>query len=63
MDGSYWIGAVLVAIGAVLVFVGMPNKNGQSPRFLRFGAAISIYPGLIMIFLAMGAAELFMAAG
>jgi hypothetical protein len=45
------------------VFVGMPNRDGQSPRFLRFGAAISIYPGLIMIFLAMGAAEVFMAAG
>jgi len=30
------IGAVLLAIGAMLIFAALPDKNLESPRFLRF---------------------------
>jgi hypothetical protein len=51
------IGVVLLAVTAVLIFIGFPKRNGDSPRFLQFGAAIVLYPPLIMITIALGAAE------
>ena len=51
------IGVVLLAVTAVLIFVGLPKRNGDSPRFLQFEAAIVLYPPLIMITVALGAAE------
>lgn len=51
------IGVTLLGIGAVLLFIGMP-KHGVSPRFLRFEAALILYTPLILVFLALGAAEI-----
>ena len=51
-------GAILLAIAAGLFFIGLPNKDGVSPRFLQFEAALVLYPPVIMIFLAGGVAEL-----
>lgn len=51
-------GVVLLVIAAGLIFIGLPNKDGVSPRFLQFEAALVLYPPVIMIFLAGGAAEL-----
>lgn len=51
------IGVVLLAVTAFLIFVGFPKRNGDSPRFLQFEAAIVLYPPLVMITVAMGAAE------
>ena len=52
------IGVVLLATAAGLMFVGLPNKAGASPRFLRFEAAIVLYPPVVMVFFAGGIAEI-----
>ena len=52
------IGAILLAVAAVLIFIGLPNKSGVSPRFLRFEAAMVLYPPVVMVFVAGGVAEL-----
>lgn len=52
------IGAVSLAIAAVLIFLGWPSKSGESPRFLRFQAAMVVYPPIILVFLVGGIAEL-----
>lgn len=51
------IGASLFALGVLLIFVGLPKK-GVHPRFLRFPAALVLYPPVILVSLALGAAEL-----
>jgi ABC-type multidrug transport system permease subunit len=53
MVGEFAIGAVLVVVAVILVFIGMP-KHGESPRFLRFDASVVVYPAVIMSFLAFG---------
>ena len=57
MNYHLLIGSLLLAIACVLVFIGMPNKSGQHPRFLQFEASIVLYPPVILVFFAMGAAE------
>jgi len=58
MSQELWIGAILLVIAAGLIFIGLPDKDGVSPRFLRFEAAVIVYPPFIMIFLVGGVAEL-----
>ena len=58
MSQELWIGVVLLVIAAGLIFIGLPDKDGVSPRFLRFDAALVVYPPFIMIFLVGGVAEL-----
>ncbi len=57
MSQELLIGAISLAVSAVLIFIGLP-KNGVSARFLRFEAAMMLYPPVVMIFLVLGAAEL-----
>ena len=52
------IGLVSLAAAFVLLFVGLPNRRGESPRFLRFQAAPMLYPAAVLVFLAIGLAEL-----
>jgi hypothetical protein len=52
MSQELLIGATLLVIAAGLIFIGLPNKDGVSPRFLQFEAALVLYPPVIMIFLA-----------
>ena len=63
MSQELWIGVVLLVIAAGLIFIGLPDKDGVSPRFLRFEAAVVLYPPFIMIFLVGGVAELIKAYG
>ena len=58
MSQELLIGAVSLVIAAGLIFIGLPDKNGVSPRFLQFEAAMILYPPIIMVFLVGGAAEL-----
>lgn len=53
MIGEFAIGAALVVVAVILVFIGIP-KHGESPRFLRFDASLVVYPAVIMSFLAFG---------
>ena len=58
MSQELLIGAVSLVIAAGLIFIGLPDKNGVSPRFVRFEAAVVLYPPLIMVFLVGGVAQL-----
>ena len=58
MNQELFFGAILLAVAAALIFIGLPNRNGVSPRFLRFDAAMILYPPVVMIFLAAGVAEI-----
>ena len=50
--------SIQLRVAAVLVFIGLPDKDGESPRFLRFNSAMTFYPTIVMIFFAFGVAEL-----
>ena len=56
------LGLLLLAVGAGLLFLGWPDKNGTSPRFLRFEGAPLVYPPIVLVFVAIGAAYLISAA-
>ena len=58
MSSGILLSMASFGIAAGLLFVGKPDRNGASPRFLRFEAAPIIYPPIILAFLAMGAANL-----
>jgi hypothetical protein len=58
MGSNILVGTALVAVAAVLLWIGMPNKSGISPRFLQFEIAPLIYPPLILALLAIGGANL-----
>lgn len=57
MNHNLVIGLALFAVGGGLLFLGLP-KNGVSPRFLQFEAAMILYTPIILVFLAAGAAEI-----
>jgi len=57
MIQPFLIGLVSLAIGFVLLFLGLP-RGGVSPRFLQFEAAVILYPPIVMVFVAAGVAEL-----
>lgn len=52
------IGAVMLAAAATLILVGRPNRAGEHPRFLRFEAALVLYPPIVLSFIALGAVAL-----
>ncbi|KYK47608.1 MULTISPECIES: hypothetical protein [Bradyrhizobium] len=51
------IGLGMLVIAIVLIYAGLPDKQGGSPRFLRFHAASVLYPPLILVFIALGTAQ------
>ena len=53
------IGAVCVLLGIAAVYVAMPNRRGESPRFIRNGVVGPVYPALCLLLLAMGLAIIF----
>jgi hypothetical protein len=57
MNSAVGIGLLLVA--AVLIYIGRPDRNGVSPRFLQFDAALVLYPPLILGFVVFGCMALF----
>ena len=58
MNKDILIGLVLLAIAGILIFIGLPNRAGVSPRFLQFEAALVVFPPIVLVFLAGGVAEL-----
>jgi hypothetical protein len=52
MNEQYLISTALFAAAAVLFYLGLPNRAGESPRFLRFELAPMLFPPLIMALLA-----------
>lgn len=51
-------GIAMLAIAAVLIYFGRPNGNGVHPKFLRFDAALVLYPPIILVFIGLGTAAL-----
>jgi hypothetical protein len=58
MSRDLLIGLISLAAALVLLFLGLPNSRGKSPRFLRFYASPMIYPAIILVFASMGVVEL-----
>jgi hypothetical protein len=52
------VGIVALGIAAGLFVIALPNKYGESPRFLQFYAAPMVYPAVVLVFLTLGLAEL-----
>ncbi len=60
-DLAIAIGALVV--GFAMIWFGMPNKAGESPRLLRLGFMQMIYPAVVLMFVVTGVAELLKALG
>ena len=53
---NLWTGIAMPSIGALMIWAGRPDKAGFHPSFLRFDAALVLYPPIILAFFAMGVA-------
>ena len=53
---NLWTGTAMLVAALVLLLVGRPDKAGVHPRFLRFDAAMVLYPPIILVLLAVGVA-------
>ena len=53
---NLWSGIAMLAVALLLIWAGRPNKGGIHPKFLRFEAALVLYPPIIMAFFALGTA-------
>lgn len=58
MTQDLLIGVVALVIAVGLLVIALPNRHGESPRFLRFYAAQALYPGVLLVFFGLGIAEL-----
>jgi hypothetical protein len=58
MTQDLLVGLVALAIAIGLLVVALPNRHGESPRFLQFHAAPMLYPAAVLIFFAIAVAEL-----
>jgi hypothetical protein len=45
---NLWTGIAMLGIAAVLIWIGRPDKAGVHPSFLRFEAALVLYPPVIL---------------
>jgi hypothetical protein len=63
MVSDILVGTAAIALADVLLWIGLPNKDGITPRFLRFEVAPLVYPPLILAIFAFGAANLVSAIG
>ncbi len=57
MAGNYYFGIALLAVGALLTFIALPQKDGSPARWLGVRWANS-YPAVLLIFYAFGVAEI-----
>jgi hypothetical protein len=48
------IGIVMLAIGLGMILLGRPRKGEDVRPFMRSHPAVAAYPGLVLVFLAMG---------
>ena len=53
---NLWTGTAMLITALVLLLVGRPDKAGVHPRFLRFDAAMVLYPPIILVLFAVGVA-------
>jgi hypothetical protein len=55
---NLYTGIAMLAVAFLLIWVGRPDKAGVHPSFLRFHAALVLYPPIIIVFLALGTAAI-----
>ena len=51
-------GIAILSVAFFLIWVGRPDKSGTHRKFLRFSAALVLYPPLILSCFAFGVAAL-----
>jgi hypothetical protein len=47
---NLYTGIAMLVVAVLLIWVGRPGKSGVHPKFLRFEAALVLYPPLILAF-------------
>ena len=52
------IGLFAIATGFGLLMLGLPNRRGESPRFLHGSSLSILYTPVVLVFLVVGIAEL-----
>jgi hypothetical protein len=52
------IGLLAIATGFGLFMLGLPNRRGESPRFLQGSSLPILYPPVVLVFVVVGIAEL-----
>jgi hypothetical protein len=58
MSEHLLIGLLAIATGLGLLMLGLPNRRGESPRFLQGSSLPILYPPAVLVFLVVGIAEL-----
>ena len=58
MEIKFALCVISFAVASVLLFIGLPDRYGASPGFLRFDAVPILYLPVILALFAMGAANL-----
>jgi hypothetical protein len=53
---NLYTGIAMLVVALILIWAGRPDKAGVHPSFLRFHAALVLYPPIIIAFLALGMA-------
>jgi hypothetical protein len=52
------IGLFAIATGFGLLMVGLPNRRGESTRFLQGSSLPILYPPVVLVFVVVGIVEL-----
>lgn len=55
---NVYAGMLMLAVALLLIWLGRPDKAGVHRQFLRFNAALVLYPPLILSCFAFGAATI-----
>ena len=55
---NLYTGIMMLAVALLLIWVGRPDKAGVHRKFLRFSAALVLYPPLILSCFAFGVAAI-----
>jgi hypothetical protein len=55
---NLFTGIVMLAVAFLRIWVGRPNKSGIHRKFLRFNAALVLYPPLMLSCVAFGVAAI-----
>jgi hypothetical protein len=58
MPMNLYTGMAMVAAALLLIWFGRPNKAGTHPAFLRFSAALVLFPPLVLLCFAFGIATI-----
>jgi hypothetical protein len=55
---NLYTGIGMLVVALLLIWVGLPDRSGVHPKFLRFQAALVLYPPVILVFFALGVAAI-----